>query len=58
LGLTHRLRWREIERLLQLAECDIEQAISGVEFDAWWNGRILATRHHMLMHELLRPRRG
>lgn len=61
-ALARVLTWGQVERLLQLAEVDVEAAIRDVEFDAWWNGHILATRQRMatlnMLDKLLDPRRA
>lgn len=56
LGLQHRLTWQEVEQLLRKAGADLDQAVADVEFDAWWNGHILATRWRVALIERLDPR--
>jgi hypothetical protein len=53
LALDRRLTWTEVEHLLEAAQRDVDQAVADVEFDAWWNGHILATRERMATVELI-----
>ncbi len=56
LGLQHRLSWQEVEQLLDQAGADIDQAVHDVEFDAWWNGHVMATDRVRAVYEALAPR--
>jgi hypothetical protein len=62
LGLQRRLTWQEVEQLLHQVDVDVDQAVADVEFDAWWNGHILATRQRTAAIEsldrMLRPGGG
>ena len=57
LALRRRITWAEAARLMELAEADTAQAVAQVEFDSWWNGRVLATRRVVAVYEMLEPRR-
>jgi hypothetical protein len=50
------LNWTQVERLLELAQTDVDQAVADVEFEDWWLGRPLQTARYRAIWELLAQR--